>query len=292
MQDADLALVAARSSDGLRVRLCTETLRAHQRRRLQVEQALSSPYLLDQLELHYQPVVDLATEQPTGVEALIRWAHPDLGPIPPGEFMPLAERTGAIAHIGCWVLDTALQQLADWDEQGLPPLSMAVNVSARQLRDPTLPRTVAAALHRSGLDPSRVCLEVTETALVDESEVTTRVLQSLLAQGLRIHVDDFGTGYSSFDQLWRFTVHGLKIDRSYTAQLGQSDTADTVIAGILSIAATIGLDVVAEGVEQADQRDQLKAMGCQLGQGFLWSPAVPPDSIPALMTQHTAAAVG
>lgn len=290
LQDADLALVEARSSGHGAVHVCTAELRERHRRRLTLEHDLALPGLVGQLFLRYQPIVELASGRVLGVEALARWNHPQLGLVGPDEFIPIAERTGAIVPIGSWVLDQAWRQLVAWDRHGPPGLCMSVNLSARQLVDPDFPRTAKGALQRSGIDPSRLCLEVTETALIDETDVTTTTVQALLDLGLRIHVDDFGTGYSSFDELWRFRFHGLKIDRSYVAQLGKVETADVITAGILAIARTLELDVIAEGVENAEQRNALVAMGCDAGQGHLWSPPVDPDAIPDLVRTSLAMA--
>lgn len=286
LQDADLALSDARSTDGPTARFCDSALRQRHRRRLAIEHGLDDPDLCSALSLQYQPVVELAHQTITGVEALVRWNHPELGPVGPNEFIPVAERTGAITVISDWVLDTACRQLAQWDAAGLPQLCMSVNVSARQLLDPHLPGLVERILTDTGVPAPRLCIEVTETALADESEVTLQVVRGLVALGTQIHIDDFGTGWSSFEQLRRFTFHGLKIDRSFVERLGIEPTTDVIVAGILSIARTLGLHVIAEGVERNDQRNILTSMGCDAGQGYLWSRPVNPDQIPPLLHQY------
>ena len=287
LTDADLALSDLAATHEPGVRVCDDRLRDRRQRRLQLDHGLQQPDVLEQLALEYQPVVDLRTGRVRGVEALVRWNHPELGLVGPGEFVPVAERSGAIVPIGRWVLQEATRQLARWHRQGVATdLCMAVNVSARQLLDVDLPATVAAAIAGAGIAPEHLCLEVTETAVADESQVTGAVVRQLAALGTRIHIDDFGTGYSSFAQLRRFPFHGLKIDRAFVCDLGRDATTEVIVEGVLSIGHALGLQVVAEGVETETQRDVLIGMGCTRGQGYLWSRPRPPDAIARLLVEQ------
>jgi len=286
LRDANLALSAAQVSDTERIRVCDDALRREEERRLRLEYELSTPTITEQFRLAYQPLVDLSTGAVPCMEALLLWDHPELGEIGPGEFVPLAERNGAIVPIGAWVLRRACEQLAAWDEVGVDRrLQLAINVSARQLLDVDLVPTVARVLGDTGLAPERLALEVTETVLADHSDVTTAKLQALADLGVRIHIDDFGTGYSSFAQLGRFPFHGLKIDRSFVTPLGVDADADPVIAALLAIAAAQGLEVIAEGVDAEVQVTHLRALGCQLAQGYLWSKPLSPGAVPAFLSR-------
>ncbi len=284
LQDAALALRAARSDSSERVRVCDDELREAEQRRLSIEHGLTHAQVTDQLWTVYQPIVGLQDGRVHAVEALVRWKHPELGPVSPDEFIPLAERNGTIMTIGAWVLRTACEQLASWDAAGGDPqLAMSVNLSARQLLDPELAKTVSAVLADTGITPERLWLEVTETAIADEDDVTGATVDALAALGTRIHIDDFGTGYSSLAQLRRFPFHGLKIDRSFVTPLGTDEEAEAVISALLAIAAASDLDVVAEGVETDAQLASLSRLRCPMAQGFRWSRPVPADEVPTLL---------
>ncbi len=214
-------------------------------------------------------------------EALVRWHHPVRGLIGPDEFIPLAERTGLIGPIGSWVLDTAIDQLTRWDRArpGGTRLNMAVNLSARQLSEPDCVDWVAAALRRSGLDGGRLHLELTEGALVENLESGRDTLRALRGLGVRIAIDDFGTGYSSLSYLKRLPIDMLKIDRSFVAGLGTDPDDTSIVQAIISLARTLELDIVAEGVETDRQRQELVDLGCQFGQGFWWLRPVSGDEL-------------
>ena len=287
LTDADLALSDLAISHEPGVRVCDDGLRQRRHRRLQLEHGLQHPDVLDQLVLRYQPVVDLRTGRVRGLEALVRWQHPELGWVGPAEFIPVAEHSGVIVPIGRWVLQEATRQLARWRREGLGDgVCMAVNVSARQLLDVDLPATVAAAVADAGIAPANLCLEVTETALVDESPATTHVVRELAALGANIHIDDFGTGYSSFAQLRRFPFHGLKIDRAFVSDLGLDPTTEVLVEGMLSIAHALHLQVVAEGVETPAQREVLARLGCTVAQGYLWARPLPAAEVGSLLAER------
>jgi diguanylate cyclase (GGDEF)-like protein/PAS domain S-box-containing protein len=223
------------------------------------------------LELHYQPIVRLTDNTPLGFEALVRWRHPQRGQIAPATFVPLAEEHGLIRQLGAWALSRACRDAITWE--GDPYVS--VNLSGRQLTMPEIADDVRRALAISGLDPGRLTLEVTETAVVADVPAATQILRELAALGVCIALDDFGTGYSSLAYLRDFPIKVVKIDRSFTAGLGQNDDDTAIVATLISLATTLGLHVIAEGVETQMHLDLLRSLGCPLGQGHLWSAAVP-----------------
>jgi len=228
-----------------------------------------------ELELHYQPIVDMKSGVTVSREALLRWRHPTDGLIKPEAFIPIAESTGAIHDIGRWVLVRACTDAAGWTSETGAPVSVSVNVSTRQLTTTTFVADVTRALRRSGLPAERLVLEVTETTLVDNGETSAANLARLAALGVRVSLDDFGTGYASMSMLKRLPVHGLKIDRSFVSGLGVRGEDTAIVASIIELAHTLGTSVVAEGVETPLQRDVLQGLGCELGQGFLFGAPAP-----------------
>ncbi len=288
LRDANLALSAAETPPTAHIRVCDEQLRRGEERRLHLEYELATPSITEQLDLVYQPIVDLQQGCATSVEALLRWRHAELGPIEPGEFVPLSERNGAIVPIGAWVLRRACEQLARWDANGdAPGLGIAINLSARQLLDVDLVPLLATVLDDTRLSPERISLEITETAIADESAVTSATVEAIAELGVRIHIDDFGTGYSSFAQLGRFPFHGLKIDRSFIQPLGQRPDAEAIVAALLAIADAQGLEVIAEGVETDTQLRHLEELGCPRVQGFLWARPLTAGQLPAALRATT-----
>ena len=233
-----------------------------------------------ELRVHYQPIVDLRLGAIRGVEALVRWQHPERGLLAPGLFIPIAERTGGIVEIGEWVLDTACRALKTW-QLGTPELSMAVNLSGRQLESSELTGHVRQAIQENGIAPAALILEVTETVLLADPTAVAK-LQGLKALGVRLAIDDFGTGYSSISYLRRFPVDILKIDREF------SDGADSpeglkLLRGIAQLGRMVGLDLVAEGIERPEQIGPILEAGCQEGQGFLFARPVDAKSLTALL---------
>jgi EAL domain-containing protein (putative c-di-GMP-specific phosphodiesterase class I) len=227
----------------------------------------------------YQPTVSLATDELIGVEALIRWLHPERGLLGPGEFIGLAEETGLIVPIGAQVLRQACQEAGRWRAVGPGgrPLTISVNLSARQFAHPELVGVVASALRETGTDPATLRLEITESVLMEEAGSTHVALRELRDLGVRLSIDDFGTGYSSLTYLKRFPVDELKVDRSFVDGLG-SDAEDTaIVAAVVNLAHTLDLRVVAEGVETEAQSRLLRELGCDAAQGHWFGPAVPPE---------------
>jgi len=239
--------------------------------KLSMEAQLRKALERDELLLHYQPKIRPKTGEIVGLEALIRWKHPELGLVPPAQFIPLAEETGLIVPIGEWVLLNACRQNQDWQRLGYPPVHVAVNIASLHFRQGTLAQSVATALQKSGLHPSWLELEVTESMLMDSAETTLATLSTLKGMGVRLAIDDFGTGYSSLSYLKRFPLDALKIDRSFVKDLPR-DAEDAAIAkAIIAMAHSLKLEVVAEGVETAEQLAFLQQHGCDLVQGFLFS---------------------
>jgi len=242
------------------------------------------------LSLHYQAKLDLASNAIAGVEALLRWNSAELGAVSPAKFIPVAEETGLILAIGKWVLRSACSQCMAWQQAGLPPVRVSVNLSPRQLNDPELLVAVRGVLADTGLAPDLLELEVTESSVMHNVERALEVLTALKNMGVRLAIDDFGTGYSSLAQLKRFPVDALKIDRSFVRGL-PGDTYDAAITeAIIVMCRTLGLTVVAEGVETAGQREFLRQRDCTQMQGYLFSKPLPAAEFAALALRHFAAA--
>jgi EAL domain-containing protein (putative c-di-GMP-specific phosphodiesterase class I) len=241
--------------------------------------------------LWYQPVMDLASGVITSMEALIRWRHPELGLVSPLKFITAAEKSGLIVPIGRWVLNTACQQLAAWQREGHRDLSIAVNVSARQLRSQEFVDTVAEAIERSGIDPRRLELEITESTAMDDFELAKRVLGELADLGVRIAIDDFGAGHSSLLRLKRLPIHTLKIDRFFIQDVVTDERDAAIVAAIIAMAHSLGLTVVAEGIESSDQLNLLRnlkwnpatKLTCEKAQGYILSKPLPADAAGSLL---------
>jgi EAL domain-containing protein (putative c-di-GMP-specific phosphodiesterase class I) len=233
--------------------------------------------------LHYQPQFDLRNKQMIGAEALIRWRHPESGLIPPDAFIPLLEDTGLIVPVGEWILHTACAQNKQWQDAGLPPVRVAVNLSATQFQQSGLVHSVRTALQASGLSPEYLELEITENIAVHNEESVIAVLEELRALGIQIAIDDFGTGYSSLSYLKRFPIDKLKIDQSFVRDYQPSTPDDGIIRAIIAMARSLNLKVVAEGVETLEQSDFLLANGCDEVQGYFYGKPMAENDIAALM---------
>jgi diguanylate cyclase (GGDEF)-like protein len=287
MQDADLALYKAKAlgKDGY-VKFETAMQTAAQDR-IHLEMDLGNALAAEQLFLVYQPMLDLEHERVVGVEALLRWRHRSGEVIPPDAFIPIAEETGLIVPIGRWVLEQACLQGGAWHAQG-HDLNISVNVSARQLERPEFVDEVHAALVSSGLDPAMLTLEITETVLMRKPETTALLLAELKQLGVRIAVDDFGTGYSSLAYLRQFPVDSLKIDRTFITGLALSSEAHALTHTLIQLGKALGLQTLAEGVEQHSQVRALQLEGCDLAQGFLFARPLAPDALERFLAEHPA----
>ncbi|WP_018141297.1 bifunctional diguanylate cyclase/phosphodiesterase [Thioalkalivibrio sp. ALJ7] len=279
LRHATSALHEAKNAGGNTFRFFTEELNAQARAQMELEQGLRTALREGQFELHYQPQLALQDGGRVGVEALVRWRHPQHGMISPGDFIPLAEATGLIVPIGDWVLRTATRQLADWDRHGLPPLRLAVNLSARQFADPNLPERILETLGAAGVEPSRLEVEITESVLVEDIDATAAMLRRLVQLGVSIAIDDFGTGQSSLRYLRRLPLTTLKIDREFTWGIGNDPDDEAITRAIIGLAQTLKLRVLAEGVETAQQHDFLREMGCDEVQGFLLGRPMPASDL-------------
>ena len=283
LRDADAAMHQAKLTGPAATRIYDADMQARAERRRDLESDLAVALERDELVLHYQPQVSFETGAITGVEALVRWERPGHGLVPPDAFIPVAEETGMIVALGTWVLEEACRQAAAWNRElaASAPLTMAVNLSALQLDDRGLPALVADVLARTGLEPARLNLEITETVLMGDTQANIEILSALKAVGVTLSVDDFGTGYSSLSYLKRFPVDELKIDRSFVKGLpGDQDDA-AIVAAVIGLGHALGLTVVAEGVETGEQRAVLAAAGCETAQGYLFSRPQPAGAVTA-----------
>ncbi len=238
---------------------------------LYLEMSLRKALDRGELSVSYQPKIDLSTGQLVGTEALMRWQHRDLGPLSPLLFIPLAEGSGLIEPMGEWILRAACLQIREWQESGLPPVHMGVNVSPKQLRNPYLVSALSKILKETSVNPACLELEITESVLIGEADVALETLYQLKALGVRLSVDDFGTGYSGLSYLTQMPVDALKIDQSFIREIDNGHQGKAIIKGIVSMALSIGLKVTAEGVESQDQAFFLRDLGCHEGQGYLYS---------------------
>jgi diguanylate cyclase (GGDEF)-like protein/PAS domain S-box-containing protein len=288
LRNADTAMYAAKRQGKSRYALFEPAMHATVVERLDLAADLSRAVEKRQLHLCYEPQITLASGRICCLEALVRWRHPARGEVSPGEFIPLAEETGMILPIGSWVLREACRQVKAWQERWPTPapLTIAVNLSARQLQHHGIVDEVSAALADAGLDPQSLVLEITETAIMEQLDAAIMILTALRRLGVRLALDDFGTGYSSLSYLQRLPVDILKIDRSFVAGVARSIEDSALARGILTLANTLGLETVAEGIETAEQLAALRELGCQLGQGYFFARPLGPAAVDALLERH------
>jgi diguanylate cyclase (GGDEF)-like protein len=277
LSNAEAAMYQAKRRGGSSVETFGESMRIELLDRMSTEHSLHRALERHELMLHYQPVVEIDGVTTVGVEALIRWQHPDQGLMAPYRFIPVAEESGLIIPIGAWVLEQACHQLRHWNLEGPkgPQGSVEVNLSARQIDDPRIVATVERILSRTGLPPECLTLEITESALMQDAASALGVLRALKGLGVLLAIDDFGTGYSSLSYLQRFPLDILKVDRMFVETLGSNPESEEIVSAVINLAHALGLQVVAEGVETAQQLQILRSLGCDLAQGFLFSRPLP-----------------
>lgn len=242
---------------------------------------------LRELEVYYQPQISFETGAVVGLEALLRWQHPQLGLLAPNAFIPIAEETGLIVSIGEWVLETACQQAKQWQHLVPEPLRIAVNLSACQFQQQDFLQTVDRILQQYALDADCLELEITENIAMQDAELTVHLFKQLRQKGINIAIDDFGTGYSSIGYLRRFPFDTLKIDRTFVKDIGASPSANAVVQALISLGQGLELSIVAEGVETGDQVSFLKDLSCEAGQGYLFSRPVPAPDIEGMLKQQS-----
>jgi diguanylate cyclase (GGDEF)-like protein/PAS domain S-box-containing protein len=280
---ADAAMYRAKHDGRNTYRFFTAEMQSHSARSLQMESALRRALERKQLLLHYQPQISLRDGGIIGAEALLRWQHPELGMVPPAEFIPIAEESGQILQIGEWVLRTVIRQMKTWMDAGIAPMMMAANLSAVQFRHPQFPELVARILDEESLAPAYLELELTESVAMGDAPTAIEIMDSLHARGIHMSIDDFGTGYSSLSYLKRFRVYKLKIDQSFVRDIGKDPEDRAIVIAIISLANSLGLQTIAEGVETEEQLTFLREQGCDEVQGYYFSKPLPADEFEAFV---------
>jgi diguanylate cyclase (GGDEF)-like protein len=286
LRDADAAMNHAKELGRGRIEVFDDALRARALARHATETALHQALQRGEFRLFFQPIVDLVEGRCVGAEALVRWQHPERGLVPPTEFIGLAEENGLIVELGAWVLEEAARQSAQWQLDCEDPFVVSVNLSALQLAQPDLVDRVAAALEHTGATSANICLEITESVLMDDADATIAAIERVRELGVRLSIDDFGTGYSSLGYLKRFPVDVVKIDRSFVDGLG-TDSGDTaIVTAVIGLAHALGMRAVAEGVETPEQLGELVRLDCDEAQGYFFAPPQPADDLRELMGRN------
>ena len=285
LRDADIAMYRAKSTERGTSQVFDPSMHEGAVNRLRIESELRHAIEADQMVLHYQPIVRLETGELTGLEALVRWQHPDRGLLLPGEFLPISEDTGLIVPIGRWVITQACAQLSAWQARGLvpPELTVSINISNREFWNGGLLEHLTQTLAANNLEAERLTIEITEGVLMGDVEKARAKLQALRDLGLRLHVDDFGTGYSSLEALHRFPIDALKIDRSFVTRLDHDRRSRELVRTIIMMGKRLNIDVIAEGVETREQQKRIVGLGCLIGQGFLFARPMPASEVVALL---------
>ena len=287
IKNADTAMYQAKENGRNGIQFFRREMNVRAVERQSIEHNLRLALEREEFVVHYQPKIDLASGAVSGAEALVRWNHPERGLVSPAQFIPIAEQSGLIVPIGRWVLREACRQMRAWRDAGLPLVNMAVNISAVDLRDDEFLDHVLSVLEETGVDPRQLELELTETVLMKHIDATAAILQALRERGVRVSLDDFGTGYSSLSYLHRFPMDSLKIDRSFVNQISVDSGGAPIVAAIISMARSLKLRVIAEGVETAAQLAFLQGLACDEAQGFYFSRAVEPAQFVAYAQRRT-----
>jgi len=283
MKKSDLAMYCAKDEGKNTFQFYTEAAGSMSIERLALETQLRRALEREEFTLQYQPKVNIESGEVTGAEALLRWWNPDLGSVSPARFIPVAEDTGLIVPIGKWVLRTACAQNVAWQQQGLPPIRMGVNLSPRQFKDPRLLRDISDVLEQTGMAPELLELEITESVVMHDVDRAVKKLEAIKEMGVRLAIDDFGTGYSSLAQLKRFPIDTLKVDRSFIREIPKHLEDEAITEAIIAMGRTLGVTVVAEGVENAEQQRFLRRRGCHEMQGFFFGKPAHPDVLAGLL---------
>ncbi|HEY9828616.1 MAG TPA: EAL domain-containing protein [Stenomitos sp.] len=279
VQDADTAMYQAKLRGKSSYQIFDRQMRLGMLQRLTLEKDLQLALERHEFVLYYQPIIHLRTQQIAGLEALIRWHHPERGVVSPAEFIPSMETTGLIVPVGLLALKQACCQLREWHRQGWPNLTMSINLSARQFACPTLLADIDSVLEETGVNPACIKLEITESAIMENAEIAIALTRALRSRQLHISIDDFGTGYSSLGYLHRFPVSNLKIDRSFVNQIQSENCNYHIVDTIVALSKQLGLSVIAEGIETEEQLEWLKQLNCEFGQGYLFSKPLPASDI-------------
>jgi EAL domain-containing protein (putative c-di-GMP-specific phosphodiesterase class I) len=284
VKSADTAMYRAKELGRNRYEFFTAEMNARVENQLVLEAALRRAVEAGEFLLHFQPRVSALNRAVVGVEALLRWRHPERGLVSPADFIPLLEETNLIVPVGAWVLDTACRQAREWRDGGLP-LRMSVNISSRQFRSELLVQTVASALQSSGLEPELLELELTESLLIENTERAISIMTRFKKLGVMVSIDDFGTGYSSFSYLKQFPIDFLKVDRTFIRDLARNPKDAAIVEAIAALARSLGIGLIAEGVEEIHQAEYLRTCYCTEMQGWLFGRAVPAEEFPSLVAR-------
>jgi diguanylate cyclase (GGDEF)-like protein len=283
---ADAAMYEAKTSGRNGYRKYSSATTMYNPASMSIENELRQAIEHDDLVLYFQPQVELLTQEIFGIEALVRWLHPVRGLIPPGQFIPIAEESGLIVPLGEWVLRQALRQLKYWQEQGLPPLRISINISALQVHRRSFPKFLKDRLAEYGVDAQLVELELTESALMQNVEDVMQTLGEIKALGVSLAIDDFGTGFSSLSYLRRFPIDRLKIDQSFVRDIQSTPVNESIARAIVALAKSLSLDIIAEGIETSSEKSVLEHLGCSEGQGYLFARPLAADDFVAWCTSH------
>jgi len=286
LSNADMAMYKAKELGRNRTVIYSAELGELAMERFEVEKGLRRALPDGELRLHYQPKIDCRTHRMLGVEALVRWQHPELGLLPPDRFIPVAEESNFIVPLGQWVLETACRQLREWQDARMPRFSVAVNLSSKQIADESFLPHLQATLRDTGAEPGMLELEITESMVMKNPEEAANLLAGLRKLGVKLSIDDFGTGYSSLSYLKQLPVDSLKVDRGFVKDLPHNRDDLAITRAVIAMAHSLSMRVVAEGVEDQKQFDLLKTEGCDEFQGFLCQPAVPSEVLEALVRRY------
>ncbi|MCL1470674.1 EAL domain-containing protein [Argonema antarcticum] len=287
LRDADIAMYQAKESGKGCYRVLTPQMQSQALERIQLETDLRQGIEQEQFCLYYQPIFSIYDKKIVGFEALSRWLHPQYGFIQPTKFIPIAEKIGLIGILDISALKSACQQVKIWQEEFEMPLTVNVNFSAIQFQQAGVVEKIIRTCHQSGLSPSSIKLEITESAFLETAHAGTKILEQIRSQEIKLCIDDFGTGYSSLSRLHTFPIDTLKIDRSFVSSLGYNSDTTAIVQTIISLAHNLGIDVVAEGIETTEQLEKLKDLGCEFGQGYLFSKPLPSEKVTQLLSNYS-----